>query len=78
MNNEKSYSELVKSYAMNKNKKDVYLRELLIDMIIHESNLTYKKTQLQQRIDKALDMKDQQLFIQLSNEWNEVNKMFGT
>ncbi|RFU67571.1 IDEAL domain-containing protein [Bacillus sp. V59.32b] len=78
MKNEKSYSELVKSYAMNKSKKDVYLKELLIDMIIHESVLTYKKTQLGRQIDEALDAKDKKQFDLLSNEWNEVNKMFGT
>ncbi|CAH0344425.1 IDEAL domain-containing protein [Bacillus sp. CECT 9360] len=78
MKNEKSYSELVKSYAMNKSKKDVYLKELLIDMIIHESVLTYKKTQLGRQIDEALDAKDKKQFVLLSNEWNEVNKMFGT
>lgn len=78
MKNEKSYSELVKSYAMNKSKKDVYLKELLIDMVIHESILTYKKTQLGRQIDEALDAKDKQQFDLLSHEWNEVNKMFGT
>lgn len=78
MNNGKSYSELAKSYAMNKKKKDAYLKELLIDMIIHESILTYKKTNLQKRIDEALDTKNRKLFDHLSTEWNEINKMFGT
>ncbi|RUQ30597.1 IDEAL domain-containing protein [Peribacillus cavernae] len=63
---------------MNKKKKDVYLKDLLIDMIIHESILTYKKRQLQQRINEALDTKNKQLFVLLSNEWKELNKMFGT
>ncbi|OOR31998.1 hypothetical protein BW895_30510, partial [Bacillus cereus] len=61
-----------------KKKKDAYLKELIIDMIIHESILTYKKKMLQQRIDEALDTKNRKLFDLLSNEWNEINKMFGT
>ncbi|PLT33820.1 IDEAL domain-containing protein [Bacillus sp. V5-8f] len=78
MNNGKSYSEMAKSYAMNKKKKDAHMKELMIDMIIHESILTYKKMKLAEQINEALDTKDRKLFTLLSTEWNEITKMFGT
>jgi uncharacterized protein YpiB (UPF0302 family) len=77
MKNDKSYSELAKSYAMNKRKKEACLKELLIDMIIHESNLTHKKRVLTQQIDDALDNMDKEKFMELSSEMNKLEKMLG-
>lgn len=78
MKNEKLPSELVKSYLANKKNQDATLQDTFIEMIIHESILINKRTQLEQQIDHALDEKNKPLFLKLSSEMNELIKMFGT
>ncbi|MBA9025241.1 IDEAL domain-containing protein [Peribacillus huizhouensis] len=78
MKNEKLPSELVKSYLANKKNQDATLQDTFIEMIIHESILISKRTQLEQQIDQALDERNKPLFLQLSNELNKVIEMFGT
>ena len=78
MKNEKLPSELVKSYLANKKNQDASLQETFIEMIIHESILINKRTQLKQQIDHALDERNKPLFLKLSSEMNELIKMFGT
>ncbi|MFJ7976041.1 IDEAL domain-containing protein [Peribacillus sp. JNUCC 23] len=78
MKNEKLPSELVKSYLANKKNQDASLQDTFIEMIIHESILINKRTQLEQQIDQALDERNKPLFLKLSSEMNELIKMFGT
>ncbi|KMY49042.1 IDEAL domain-containing protein [Peribacillus loiseleuriae] len=78
MKNEKLPSELVKSYLANKKNQDATLQDTFIEMIIHESILINKRTQLEQQIDQALDKRNKPLFLKLSSEINELLKMFGT
>jgi uncharacterized protein YpiB (UPF0302 family) len=78
MNNDKSYSEQMKSAVMNKKQqKEAYIQNLLIEMVIHESNLRYKKEILLKKIDEALDQKNYDSFLKLSSELKQVIKQFG-
>ncbi|WP_163101666.1 IDEAL domain-containing protein [Peribacillus alkalitolerans] len=78
MNNDKSYSEQMKSAVMNKKQqKEAYIQNLLIEMVIHESILKYKKEMLLKEIDEALDQKNQDRFLKFSSELNQVLKQFG-
>ncbi len=78
MKNEKLPSELVKSYLANKKNQDASLQDTFIEMIIHESILINKRTQLEQQINQALDERNKPLFLKLSSEMNELIIMFGT
>jgi uncharacterized protein YpiB (UPF0302 family) len=76
---EKSYTELMKSGAMNRKRaKEAYVLNLYIDMILSEALLVSEKEQLSKRIDKAIDEKDKKAFLQLSTKYKELNKRFGT
>ena len=78
MNNEKSYSELVKAHANKKSKTSATIQDILIEMIINESILTYRRENLEKQIDDALDTKNKLLFLKLSTEMNQLLKQFGT
>lgn len=54
-------------------KKDRLLAKRILDKTVFE----YKKKVLQQEIDNALDKLDQEQFIKLSNELNELEEMFN-
>ncbi|WP_077211130.1 IDEAL domain-containing protein [Bacillus dakarensis] len=76
---EKSYSELMKSGAMNRKKeKEAYVLNLYIDMILSEALLNTEKEKLTRRIDQAIDNRDKKAFLQLSSQFKELNKRFGT
>lgn len=76
---EKSYSELVKSAAMKKQKqKESYMLDLYIDMLLGEIQLQFEKEKLLKEIDKALDDKNEMLFYQLSKQYINLQKRFGT
>ena len=76
---ERSYSELMKSGAMNrKREKEAYVLNLYIDMILSEALLNTEKEKLTKRIDQAIDERDKKTFLQLSSQFRELNKRFGT
>jgi uncharacterized protein YpiB (UPF0302 family) len=77
VNNEKSYSELVKAHSLKKSKAAATIQELLIEMIIHESILINQRKNLEKQIDNALDTKNKPLFLRLSAEMNCLLKQFG-
>ncbi|PLS18799.1 hypothetical protein CVD28_04905 [Bacillus sp. M6-12] len=77
MKHEKSYSELTKSCAMNKKKRENYMQNLMIDMIITEALLKRKQQKLVTEIDHALDQKNKAQFMKLTCELNQVNQAFG-
>jgi len=76
---EKSYAELMKLGAMNRNKlKENFVQDLYIDMLLSEIQLTVEKENLLRKIDLAIDQQDRKLFISLSGKLKEINKRFGT
>lgn len=76
---ENSYTELMKSGAMNRKRaKEAYVLNLYIDMILSEALLKSEKEKLLKRIDKAIDEQDKGSFLKLSRSYRELNKKFGT
>ena len=74
-----SYTELTKSNAMNKKKlKEGYMLDLYIDMFLAEILLKSEKEKLINKIDAAIDERNQKDFIELSNQYKELSKRFGT
>jgi uncharacterized protein YpiB (UPF0302 family) len=76
---DKSYSNLMKSGAMNRmNEKEAFVQNLYIEMILGEIQLQAEKEKLQKRIDTAIDQRNKESFMQLSKQLNELNKRFGS
>jgi uncharacterized protein YpiB (UPF0302 family) len=76
---EKSYTELMKSGAMNRKKaKEAYVLNLYIDMVLSEALLKSEKEKLATRIDQAIDQHDKKTFLRLAGQYKELNKRFGT
>ena len=76
---EKSYSEIMKASVMKRIKaKESFVLDLYVDMLIAEIQLNTKKEKLLSRIDKAIDERDQVLFLSLTEELKDLNKQFGT
>ncbi len=70
---------MMKASAMNKNKqKETFMQDLFIEMMIHESILKLEKEKLLKKIDEALDMKNHELFNELSKEMKTLMKKFGS
>jgi uncharacterized protein YpiB (UPF0302 family) len=76
--NEKSYTELMKIGAMKRQKKENFVQDLYIDMLLSEIQLTVQKEKLFKKIDAAIDKQDQKSFFQLSKQLTDLNKRFGT
>ncbi|MEH7114219.1 IDEAL domain-containing protein [Neobacillus niacini] len=76
--NEKSYTELMKIGAMKRQRKDNFVQDLYIDMLLSEIQLTVEKEKLQKKIDVAIDHRDRKNFQLLSKQLIEINKRFGT
>jgi uncharacterized protein YpiB (UPF0302 family) len=76
---EKSYSEIMKASVMKRIKsKESFVLDLYVDMLISEIQLNTKKEKLLSKIDKAIDDRDQLLFLSLTEELKDLNKQFGT
>lgn len=76
---EKSYTELMKISAMNRNQgKENFVQDLYIEMLLGEIQLTTEKEKLLQKIDSAIDNRDKDSFFSLSKQFTELNKKFGT
>jgi uncharacterized protein YpiB (UPF0302 family) len=76
--NEKSYTELMKLGAMKRQRKENFVQDLYIDMLISEIQLTVEREKLLKKIDCAIDHRDKKDFYQLSKQLIEINKRFGT
>lgn len=77
--NERSYSELTKSGATKREKgKESYVLNLYIDMLLSEVLLKAEIEKLTIQIDKAIDERDEKTFNQLSRQFSELKKRFGT
>ncbi|MCA1061984.1 IDEAL domain-containing protein [Rossellomorea sp. AcN35-11] len=78
MENKKSYTEMMKASAMSRKKAaERSVMEIYIDMVLHESILTTRKTKLLTDIDAALDKKNKPLFMTLTKELKELNQSYG-
>ncbi|XJZ28127.1 IDEAL domain-containing protein [Bacillota bacterium Lsc_1132] len=76
---EKSYTELMKLSAMNRNQdKDHLIQNLYIEMFLTEIQLTAEKEKLTKEIDAAIDQQDRTAFLELSLKFRELHKRFGT
>ncbi|MBL4952345.1 IDEAL domain-containing protein [Neobacillus sp. OS1-32] len=76
---EKSYGELMKIAAMKRNqKKDNFVQNLYIEILLSEIQLTSERERILQKIDAAIDNRDKKSFLQLTDQLKEINKRFGT
>lgn len=73
---ENPYIEPLKKSNGNKKKEDFVL-DLYIEMFLNEVLLKAEKGKLLEKIDHAIDHQNRELFIQLSNQYKELNKRFG-
>lgn len=77
--NEKSYTELMKIGAMKRNqRKENYVQDLYIEMLLSEIQLNLEKEKLLEKIDFAIDHRDKKTFYLLSGELTALYKRFGT
>ncbi|MCA1030948.1 IDEAL domain-containing protein [Bacillus timonensis] len=76
MKNEKSYSEIMKTRNMFKKKNEKKsMLDVYIQMILDEAIYLRKKEVLEEKINHAIDTRDKALFMKLSNEFKELNKI---
>jgi uncharacterized protein YpiB (UPF0302 family) len=78
MEKKKSYTELMKDYAMTQLKNEKFMMQIYSDMILNELVLKKQKEQILHKIDNALDCKDKGAFVQLTNELKELEEKFGS
>jgi uncharacterized protein YpiB (UPF0302 family) len=78
LENKKSYTEMMKASAMTRKRNaEKNVLEIYIDMLLYESILANQKTKLLEDIDAALDLKNESLFMKLTEELKEVNIRYG-
>ena len=76
---DKSYTELMKLSAMNRGQdKEHFMQNLYIEMLLTEIQLKIEKEKLTKKIDAAIDRRDRQTFLELSQKFRELTKRFGT
>ncbi|MCA1027410.1 MULTISPECIES: IDEAL domain-containing protein [Cytobacillus] len=76
---EKSYTELMKASAMKrKRKKEAFVLDLYVDMVISDAILNRKLQAVKVKLDEALDCKNKKMFITLSNEYIQLQKEYGS
>jgi len=77
--NEKSYTELMKKSAMKrKRRKEAYVLELYIDMLLSEIIMNIEKEELLGKIDSAIDEGNKEEFFHLSSQYKDLMERFGT
>ncbi|WP_102347419.1 IDEAL domain-containing protein [Bacillus sp. Marseille-P3661] len=73
MKNKKSYTEQMKARVTELNRNETnFVLNTYIQMIIDESLFNHEKALLQKQIDNALDLKDRELFSELSEQYNKL------
>jgi uncharacterized protein YpiB (UPF0302 family) len=76
MKNRKSYTEIMKSRNnQKKSEAEATVLEIYIQMILDESIIQHKMNILEEKINFALDHKDQKLFNQLAGEYTKFKMM---
>ncbi|ALC80661.1 MULTISPECIES: IDEAL domain-containing protein [Bacillus] len=73
MKEKKTYAELMKSRNTQKgNELDVTMLDVYIQMVLDEALFTRRLTTLTEKINKALDNRDEEAFIALSREYQKL------
>ncbi|WP_243385797.1 IDEAL domain-containing protein [Bacillus kexueae] len=71
MKERKSYTEMMKEKSL-KGHSEEYMTNVIIQMILDEAVFNYKKLQLEEKINEALDQFDKERFLKLSAEYAEL------
>lgn len=75
MNNEKSYTELMKAcLEAGKNKTMNEMLDMYITMVFNEAWLQFQKRKLEDEINISLEERDQTLFMKLSSQYKEITE----
>lgn len=79
MNHENSYTEMMKSTAMQKQLgKETFMVELYVDMMLQEALLKNEKDKILVKIDEALDQRNEENFHHYCKQLQEITQQFGT
>ncbi|PKR86705.1 IDEAL domain-containing protein [Heyndrickxia camelliae] len=78
MEKKKSYTELMKDYAMTQLQNEKWMLHIYSDMILNELILKRQREQILREIDNALDIKDKKQFMKLTNELKNLEERFGS
>ncbi|WP_433748753.1 IDEAL domain-containing protein [Falsibacillus pallidus] len=79
MKKDKSYSEMMKACAMAGNQlKKSFVADIYIEMLLLEIQLNKEKEILINAINEALDVKDEQMFMELTSRYNQLMKRYGS
>lgn len=79
MNHEHSYTEMMKSTAMQKHLgKETFMVELYVDMMLQEALLKNEKDKILVKIDEALDQRNEENFHHYCKQLHEITQQFGT
>lgn len=74
-----SNTEIIKSNNVKQKKlKEGYMLDLYIEMFLAEIMLKSEKEKLLKKIDLAIDESNRKKFMELSHQYKELNKRFGT
>ncbi|MCP3742548.1 IDEAL domain-containing protein [Rossellomorea sp. BNER] len=77
MDKKKSYTEMMKACAMTrKSATDLSMMDVYIDMILSEILLNSKKEKLEQKINDALDERNEEDFLVLSHQLKDLHQQF--
>ncbi|WP_409974385.1 IDEAL domain-containing protein, partial [Bacillus sp. Bva_UNVM-123] len=61
-----------------KRRKEAYVLELYIDILLSEILMNIEKEQLIKKIDAAIDEGNKQVFMDLSKQYKELTRRYGT
>ena len=77
--NEQSNTDLIKAHILKQKKlKEGYMLDLYMEMFLAEILLKHEKEELLNKIDLAIDERNRNHFMELSNQYKELDKRFGT
>ncbi|MBS4171986.1 IDEAL domain-containing protein [Bacillus sp. FJAT-49736] len=78
MERKKSYTELMKDYAMTQLQNEKLMMQIYSDMVLNELVLKRQKELLLYKIDEALDRKDKKNFMKLTSDLKVLQERFGS
>ncbi len=67
-----NYAELTRANKKISLRKEKFIQNVYIDLIIREAILKEKKRRIKEKIDEAIDQKDRERFFLLSEELAEI------
>ncbi|WP_243291433.1 IDEAL domain-containing protein [Bacillus sp. FJAT-47783] len=68
MKERKSYTEMMKARSSKGSSQD-FMLDVYIQMVFDEAVFNYKKLQLEEKVNEALDQLDKERFLKLSEEY---------